>query len=339
MKKFFIYFILSLPVIGSFTSCDKKDENQTKLKIGMFVVGNGYNDSGYKQNCQNGLLMALKENAFDTLFVSSLTHTQDEIDYFPKKGCDALFLAGSLASEELLKTAASYPETQFVMVDYDYDGTLPNVQSITYNSDEAAFPLGYIAAYWAFHQDEVNPAIGIVGGMDIPAVERFMVGYNQGISYFNSQYSKHVTVMKTFLNSFDDSIKGYEVADSLIKKCSADVILPVAGAASNGSVYAAKNNGKWAIGTDADQFYSMPDVASIMLSSCMKRTDTTIYSVATTFLSNPVISHSTYTGTLKNEGVSLAPFHNFDSQIPDSIKTAIEIIKKGIIAGSIHTGF
>jgi basic membrane protein A and related proteins len=335
--KLFMFFLSIVFLV--FTESCKKDDGQTdRLKIGMFVVGNGYNDSGYKQNCKNGLLMALKENAFDTLFVSSLTHAQNEIDYFPQNGCDALFLAGSLASEELLKAAASYPETQFVIVDYYYDGTLPNVQSITFNSDEAAFPLGYLAAYWAFHKDGANPAIGIVGGMDIPSVDRFIVGYNQGISYFNNQYSKHVTVLKTFLNSFDDSIKGYEVADSLIKKCSADVILPVAGGASNGSVYAAKDNGKWVIGTDADQFYSMPDVADIMLSSCMKGTDTTIYSVATMFLRNPVISSSTYTGTLKNEGVSLAPFHHYDSQIPDSIKTAIKEIKKGIIGGSIHTG-
>jgi basic membrane protein A and related proteins len=305
----------------------------------MFVVGEGYNDSGYKKNCKEGLLLALKETQFDTLFISSLTHTQDEIDYFPQNGYDVLFLAGSLASEELLSSAGKYPKTQFVIVDYKYEGTLQNVQSINFNSDEAAFPLGYLAAYWAFHKDEAKPVIGIVGGMDISAVERFVVGYSHGISYFNNQYGKNVAVIKTFLNSFDDSIKGYDVADSLIKECSADVILPVAGAASNGSVYAAKDNRKWAIGTDADQFYSMPGVADIMLSSCMKRTDTTIYSVATTFLDNPVINNSTYTGTLENKGVSIAPFHDYETQIPDSIKTAIKAIKTGIIAGSIDTGF
>jgi len=334
-----ITILLSILFLVFTESCKKDDGQKDRLKIGMFVVGDGYNDSGYKQNCKNGLLLALKENTFDTLFVSSLTHTQDEIDFFPRNDVDVLILAGSLASEELLNAAADYPETQFVMVDYAYNGTLHNVQSITYNSDEAAFPLGYLAAFWAFYKDEANPKIGIIGGMDIPAVERFIIGYDHGISYFNSQYKKNVTVMKTFLNSFDDSIKGYEVADSLIKHCSADVILPVAGAASNGSVYAAKDNGKWVIGTDADQFISMPKVADIMLSSCIKRTDTTIYSVASAFLKNPVINNSTYTGTLENEGVSLAPFHNFESQLPDSIKNELEKIKTGVITGSIDTGF
>jgi basic membrane protein A and related proteins len=338
MKSRLAITVLSISFFAFIFSC--KDEEQSKrLKIGMFVVGDGYNDSGYKQNCKEGILLALKETQFDTLFVSSLTHTQDEIDYFPENNFDVLFLAGSLASEELLTSAAKYPETQFVIVDYKYEGSLQNVQSINYNSDEAAFPLGFLAAYWAYHKDAANPAIGIVGGMDIPAVERFIVGYDHGISYFNSQYKKNVAVIKTFLNSFDDSIKGYNVADSLIKVCSADVILPVAGAASNGSVFAAKDHGKWAIGTDADQFYSMPGVADIMLSSCMKRTDTTIYSVATTFLDNPVINNSTYTGTLENHGVSIAPFHNFETQIPDSIKTVVEAIKTGIIAGNIDTGF
>jgi basic membrane protein A len=338
MRYRLILTILSVYFIAFTLSC-KDEEESKRLKIGMFVVGDGYNDSGYKQNCKEGLLIALKENQFDTLFVSSLTHTQDEIDYFPENNFDVLFLAGSLASEELITAAAKYPETQFVMVDYKYEGSLQNIQSINYNSDEAAFPLGYLAAYWAFHKDKANPVIGIIGGMDIPAVDRFIVGYDHGISYFNNQYRKNVAVIKTYLNSFDDSIKGYDVADSLIKVCSADVILPVAGAASNGSVYAAKDHGKWAIGTDADQFYSMPGVADIMLSSCMKRTDTTIYSVATTFLDNPVINNATYTGTLENQGVSLAPFHNYETQIPDSIKTTIETIKAGIITGSIETGF
>ena len=100
--------------------------------------------------------MAFKESDFDSLFVSSLTHSQDEIDFFPKKNFDVLILAGSLASKELLNSAANYPETQFVMVDYAYNGALPNVQSITYNSDDAAFPLGYLAAFWAFYKDETN---------------------------------------------------------------------------------------------------------------------------------------------------------------------------------------
>jgi len=337
MKKITI-LSLSLLIAMSFSSCNK-DDQANRLKIGMFVVGDGFNDSGYKQNCKSGLLSALEKEPFDTLFVSSLTHTQSEIDYFPKNGCDALFLAGSIASTELLVTAANYPEKQFVIVDYDGETSLPNVQAINYNSDEAAFPLGFLAASWALAHDQVSPSVAIIGGIDIAVLKRFITAYRLGVSYFNSKYNQKVNVTTTFLNTFDDSDCGYRVADSLIKNGNADVILPVAGNAGNGALYAAKDNGKWAIGVDADQYYSLPEVKDILLSSCVKSLESTISKVAIAYIENPVISNSTYTGTLKNEGVSLAPFHSFDAQIPDSIKTAIEAIKAGIIDGSIDTGF
>jgi len=336
MKQKFTLTIISLVIVALTISCNK-DADQ--LKIGMFVVGDGYNDSGYKQNCKQGLLQALEENLFDTLFISSLTHTQDEINYFPLNGCDALFLAGSLATDQILVAAGSYPKTQFVIVDYTYEGPLLNVQSICYNIDEAAFPLGFFAAFWASHKDGANPVVALIGGMDIPPVERFIKAYELGVTYFNNKYNLKVNTVISFLNSFDNSDYGYHIADSLITVSSADVIIPVAGAAGNGALYAAKANNKWAIGVDADQFYSLPDLSSILLSSCVKSLENTVYNVASTFIANPIMNNTTYTGTLKNQGVSLAPFHNFETQIPDSIKTEIEAIKSGIIAGTINTGF
>jgi len=338
MKSRITILTLSLLFAMGLNSCDK-DDQADRLKIGMFVVGDGYNDSGYTQNCKSGLLSALEKEPFDTLFVSSLTYDQSEIDYFPKNGCDALFLAGSMASNELLVTAANYPEKQFVIVDFDGETSLPNVQVINYNSNEAAFPLGFLAASWALAHDQISPSVAIIGGIDIATLKRFMTAYRLGVSYFNNKYNQNVNVTTTFLNTFDDFDCGYRVADSLIKNSSADVILPVAGNAGNGALYAAKDNGKWAIGVDADQYYSLPEVKDILLSSCVKSLESTISKVAIAYLENPVISNSVYTGTLKNEGVSLAPFHSFETQIPDSIKTAINTIKAGIIDGSIDTGF
>ena len=332
LSAFAIFFLL-------FSASCNKDEEPAMLKIGMFVVGDGYNDSGYKQNCRDGLLSALDQLSFDTLFVSSMTYTQDEIDYFPQNGFDMLFLAGSIAVDPLLVSAGKYPQTQFVIVDYNYEGDLPNVQSISYNSDEAAFPLGFLAAFWASVKDKEDPVVGIIGGMDIMSIQRFITAYNLGISYYNSKYAAKVKVVSSFLNSFDNSDWGYQVADSLIKNSGADVILPVAGAAGNGSLYAAKADGRWGIGVDADQYYSLPDVSDILLSSCVKNLKPLIDTVATRFIHNPVISSKTYIGTLEDQGVSMAPYHDFDAQIPDSIKTEIETIKSGIIGGTIDTGF
>ncbi len=329
----FVSIIFSLVTV----SCDK--DQDSKKKIGMFVVGDGYSDSGFKQNCKDGLLNALKEIPFDTVFVSSLTHSQEEIDIFAESKCDALFLAGSIASEEFLVAAANNPDIQFVIVDYAYTGLLKNVRSITFNSDEAAFPCGFIAAYWANKSDKENPVVGMFGGMDIPSVNRFIAAYTNGLMYFNNKYAGSVKIEKFYLNSFDNYNLGYRIADSLIDIKSIDVVMPLAGNAGNGTLKAVKENNKWAVGVDVDQYYSLSDVADILLTSCTKSLDTAIYSVAVDYLKNPVISNSKYIGTLSNRGVDIAPYHAFDTDIPDSIKAEVEVIKKGIIDGSIYTGF
>jgi basic membrane protein A len=45
------------------------------------------------------------------------------------------------------------------------------------------------------------------------------------------------------------------------------------------------------------------------------------------------------TATLKNGGVGLAPFHDWDSKIPADVKAKIEEAKAGLIAGTIKTGY
>ena len=42
-----------------------------------------------------------------------------------------------------------------------------------------------------------------------------------------------------------------------------------------------------------------------------------------------------YIGTLENDGVGIAPFHNFEGEISDTLPGELEEIEAGIIDGSI----
>ncbi len=86
-----------------------------------------------------------------------------------------------------------------------------------------------------------------------------------------------------------------------------------------------------------DQYISFPEVSDILLSCAMKGLDNAIYAVVKSYVDNTFPGGGVYTGKLANEGVGLAPYHDFVSQIPDSIKLEIEKIKTGIIDGSIST--
>ena len=50
---------------------------------------------------------------------------------------------------------------------------------------------------------------------------------------------------------------------------------------------------------------------------------------------NDEIDYEPYIGTLENEGVGLAPFHNFEDKLSDTIADELEQLEAGIIVGSI----
>ncbi|HPR32416.1 MAG TPA: BMP family ABC transporter substrate-binding protein [Prolixibacteraceae bacterium] len=321
-----IFFCLLIVI-----ACDRSDRDQPK--VGMFVFGEGYSDAGWRENCRKGIMMAFDEFEFDTLFLSAKSGLQEVMDEFPKQGVDLLVLGGMVAEAEMLVTARNNPEMKFVIVDDRYTGDLKNVRSIDYAGEEACFPLGFLAAAWAELNDPEQPVVGIVAGMDLPPVRRLFEAYEMGVNHFNNSFSREVGFRLSILNSFDDDGLGYLVGDSLVNYQGADVIAVLAGNAGNGSLRAAKANGKWGVGIDVDQYYSLPDVKDILLSSCIKRLDTTIYTVTVQYLSGQADVEMVHLGTLANHGVALAPYHKFDALIPDSIKQAVTSLKNDIIDG------
>lgn len=337
MKNSYLPVILII-LLSLMVSC-KKDETQKINKIGMFTYGIDYNDAGFKQNCRDGLLRARKEYSFDTLFAASLNNFQEELDYFPLNDFDLVFQAGLIGEPEMLITAANNPDVEFVIVDNYYEGTLNNIQTIFFMIDEAAFPLGFLAAAWADMKDPANPVVGIVGGMDVSSVHRFIDSYDLAVKFYNKKYNRNVSSIIAYTNDFEDVDRGHFVADSLIKLAGVDVIMPAAGYSGNGCLVAAKDNAKWGIGVDVDQYYSLPEVSGILLSSCIKRLDNAIYSVAVANITGQIYEDKIYVGNLLNNGVGIAPYHDFENQIPDSIKNIIETIKSGITAGTINTGY
>ncbi|MDN6748123.1 MAG: BMP family ABC transporter substrate-binding protein, partial [Brevibacterium sp.] len=46
-------------------------------------------------------------------------------------------------------------------------------------------------------------------------------------------------------------------------------------------------------------------------------------------------SSEPYVGTLENEGVGLAPYHEFKDEVPEDVKKKVEELKKKIIDGSL----
>jgi basic membrane protein A len=71
----------------------------------------------------------------------------------------------------------------------------------------------------------------------------------------------------------------------------------------------------------------------------MKRLDNAVFSVVESAQNDAFPGGGVYVGTLTNGGVGLAPYHDFEDEIPDELKAEIEAIIEGIKAGEIDTGW
>ena len=249
-----------------------------------------------------------------------------------------MFTVGFLLGDATVKMAPEYPDLHLAGIDQWYDPPVDNAVAIIFAVDQASFPIGYLAAAWADMQDPADPMVAHVSGMQIPPVEQFNVAYEAGVNYYNEQKGKNVRFSGVYVGDFEAADQGKIVGNSLIDE-GADVIFGVGGKTGNGGLAAAKERGKWGVGVDVDQYFTLPNEKDILITSTMKRLDNAVFSVTEAELAGEFPGGGVYLATLENGGIGLAPFHDFEDQIPDELKAEIEAILEGIKAGEISTGW
>jgi len=310
------------------------------LRVGMVSDVGGIDDASFNQNTWEGLERAADELGVDAQFIESQAQADYErnIVEFAEQDYDLIFTVGFLLQDATVKMAPEYPDVYFAGIDQFYDPPLDNGVSVTFAVDEAAFPIGYLAAGWAVLQDPEDPQVGYVAGMQIPPVEQFIVAYEAGVAYYNQQKGTNVQSKGVYVGDFEAPDQGKIQGNSLIDE-GVDVIFGCGGKTGNGGLAAAKERGKWGIGVDVDQYFTLPNEQDILITSCMKRLDNAVFNVTELATQDAFPAGGVYVGTLENGGVGLAPFHDFDSQVPDDLKQEVEAIQQGIIDGTIDTGW
>ena len=333
-----VLLMLVLLILSIMPSCKKSDDSS--LKVGLISGLGGLNDRGFNEQAIAGLQAAAEAIPiqYEVKECSDIALLASNIKYFTDNKFDVIITLVYDAAEATLAAASSNPKTKFIILDYSYETVPENVVCATYKVDQASFPCGFLAAYQAWHKNPANPAVGYVGGPDIPEIQQFTVSFTKGVDYFNTKYGQAVSVSGANATNFTDTLQGAHIADSLIQR-GAEVIFACAGKTGNGALYKVKEASKTGIGVDTDQFYSIPQVGSYLLTSCMKRLDVAILSEITSIHNGQFHGGQTLQYDLASNGVDIAPYHDFETLIPDSIKQEVLNIKNGVINGTILTGW
>ena len=167
----------------------------------------------------------------------------------------------------------------------------------------------------------------------------FMVGYANGVKYYNEKKGTNVQVLGTdfYVGNFESTDDGRRAGESLMDE-GADVIMPVAGPVGLGTAAAVKERGKMLIGVDTDMAISAPEYKDILLTSVLKNMDVAVFD-AIKAVQGGTFKGGTYVGTLANNGVGLAPFNEFESKVPQALKDELAQLRKDLIAGTVKTGW
>ncbi len=315
----------------------------------------GINDKSFNASAWLGLQNAQKDMGATIKYLQSTQETDyaKNIQAYIDQKCDLIVTVGFLLGNATAAAAKANPSVNFAIVDYSYPdcfGTavegkdcgskteIPNVLGLTFQTDQAAFLAGYVAAGVS-----KTGKVGTFAGLLIPTVTIFENGYVAGVNYYNKIHSTSVTVLGydpkapdkgLAAGGFNDQTKGKDLGNSLLQE-GADIIMPVAGAVGLGAAAAVKANGKgYIIGVDQDWTVTNPDYTSITLTSVMKVIYAAVYDAAKA-VNGGTFKGGTYVGTLVNNGVDIAPYHDLDSKVPDALKAEVTQLKADIIAGKV----
>ena len=162
--------------------------------------------------------------------------------------------------------------------------------------------------------------------MAFPTVTIFMDGFKQGADYYAEEKGKDVKVVgwNGKNGSFTGGFEANEAATSTARRIidqDADVILPVGGPIYQGALTAIADSGKDValIGVDADFFETDPNTQDVVLTSILKNMKVSTYE-AIMSAGDDKFDAEAYVGTLENDGVGIAPFHNFESKVSDTAR-------------------
>lgn len=314
------------------------------LKACQVTDVGGVDDKGFNQKAFKGVQDAAAELGVEAVVLESQAETDyaTNIQSFIDQGCGIIVTVGFLLGDATKEAANANPDTPFSIVDFAYaegDITNNNVLGQVFNTDEAAFLAGYLAAGMS-----KTGKVGTFGGINIPPVTVFMDGFYYGVQKYNADNGTNVEVLGwnpadqkgLFTENFESLDDGRTFAQNLVDE-GADIVMPVAGPVGLGSAALASELGTdklMIIGVDSDQFESDTANAGVYLTSVLKNMDVTTFN-AIKAVADGTFEGGVTVGTLENGGVGLAPFHDMDGSVPQELKDQLETIKAGIIDGSV----
>jgi basic membrane protein A len=293
----------------------------SNIKVCLVTDIGGLNDRGFNSLANQGLEQAASELGVQTRVLES----KSDADYIPNLsecgtgGYDLVISVGFLMGDATEAAAKQFPDSTFAIIDFAYEKPAANLQGLVFKEQETGYLVGYLAGLVT-----KSNTVSSVGGQKIPPVDRFIAGFQKGVSDSNPQ----AKTLNGYSQDFVDQAKCKEVALDQISKGS-DVVFQVAGGCGLGALDAAKEKGVWGIGVDADQSF----LGDFILTSAQKKVDQAVFQTIEKVVNGEKVGGGTTVFGLSDDGVGLG---KVSPKVSQDLVDKVNAQKAKIINGEIE---
>jgi basic membrane protein A len=320
MKKVLVVILAVALLAAVFAGCAKETEVELKAEVGMVTDAGTIDDKSFNQGTWEGVVEACEDFGYEPRYLKPAGTTEadymTEITNLVDSGYKLIVCPGYKFESTIFAAQDKYPDAKFVLIDgtphsadFSEFRLESNVVSIFFAEEESGFLAGVAAAV-----EKPDAEFGFIGGMEIPAVQKFNWGFQQGLAYANANYGTNTMIKAEnviYQGTFSEVAAGTALAAQMYDK-GVDVIFAAAGGVGVGVITEAKSRAVagedvWVVGVDVDQY---PDGIyegdkSIILTSAMKSIGVAAYDMVKAFDEGTFPGGQTLTFNAGNNGVQI----------------------------------
>ncbi|MBS4030703.1 MAG: BMP family ABC transporter substrate-binding protein [Clostridiales bacterium] len=321
-------------------------KSEDSLKVGMVTDAGTIDDKSFNQGTWEGVVKAGNEFGLETRYLKPVGTTEahyiTEIGNLVDAGYKFIVCPGFKFETAIFQAQERYPDAKFVLIDgYPHAGdwapvVAANTVSIFFAEHESGFLAG-LATALELQEGEV----GFIGGMEIPPVQKFNWGFQQGLLYASENFGTNVTVKAEnviYQGTFDNVAAGQQLAAQMYDK-GVKAIFAAAGGVGVGSINEAKARAKdgddvWIVGVDVDQYAEgiYEGNKSIILTSAMKQIDQAAYDMIKAEKEGVFPGGEILLFTAANDGIGIPKENpNLSADVMAKVAEAFNMIKNGTL--------
>ena len=361
MKKKLIALTLSALMVTGLIGCGSK-EGETKnankdFKVGMVTDAGTIDDKSFNQGTWEGILKAKEELGIDSNYLKPAGTTEadymKEIGNLYDTGYKFIVTPGFKFESAIFNAQEKYKDAKFVIIDGSpnngkekderQEKVGENTVAIFFAEHEAGFVAG-VAAALELKEGE----LGFIGGMEIPSVQKFNWGFQQGVKYANENLGTKMSLKAenvVYQGTFSEVAAGQQLAATMFDN-GVKAVFTAAGGVGVGAIKEAKDRAEqgkeaWIIGVDVDQYADgiYKEGKSIILTSAMKKIDTATFDIIKDELDGKFPGGQTLTFDAKTGGVGIPDENpNLSKETQDKVADVFNQIKDGKITVSDKQG-